>query len=51
MLGLLLLLANLDQLLQLAMPDSTSNPQLGRGESRRSRQVRWEKEAEAAQIS
>lgn len=50
MLGGLPLLANLAQVVQLAMPDGTSNPQLGRGESRRSAQVWWEKETPAAMI-
>lgn len=50
MLGGLPLLANLAQVVQLAMPDGTSNPQLGRGESRRGSQVWWEKETPAAMI-
>lgn len=50
MLGGLPLLANLAQVVRLAMPDGTSNPQLGRGESRRSAQVWWEKETPAAMI-
>ena len=40
--------ANLAEVIQLAMPDGTFNPQLGWGESRRSSQVQWEKQAEAA---